>query len=49
MICNNNCDYFVDGERSYCSMSGLAVSEGMSCIEKRMASFDDDDDFDEDE
>ena len=33
MICNNDCDYFVEGERPYCSSSGLAVSEGMTCLE----------------
>jgi len=33
MICNSNCNYFEDGARPYCSKSGLAVSEGMICIE----------------
>jgi len=34
MICNDKCDCFVDGARPYCSISGLAVSEGMKCLEK---------------
>ena len=48
MICNENCDCFTDGERPYCSISGLAVSEGMKCLEDGSADdYDDSDDENE--
>ena len=48
MVCNDNCTYFSDGERPYCTISGLAVSEGMRCIENSYSRDFDDERFEDD-
>jgi len=49
MICNESCNYFVDNERAYCSISGLTVNEDMKCFEDIDSYNDSDSDNDIDE